>query len=400
MLEGFHPRAGTRQKAKQGRHDRDDQEREGKTQARRGEKQQNAGRRQGERKAHTCAQERRAAGCSEQGRKDPGQEVAKGPFASRSICCLVGTEGRHFEHAEQRQAEQPDHAGQSGHIDRVLELEAPQDVLAERQAQHNDSHRQGQERADNAGAVGDAGSSPLGRGDVLLLDKRVQLHRQHRQYARHDIEENPAGKGQQQHPQEASRSALGGGHVSRPHHHAGPVAGRVVVITQRGEHAGLGSIDLLVGAHPGHRHGHLGAEPLLAYLQLQQTADVFIGGKLLPFHLEALGFEHHRNRSVFSGSYGAIHQHAGELDDGRESRPGSRRADRLDLAFACWRHPNRHFERLLGLDPRHGQGCLDGEVRNRSRMDRVLLREVLHQRRIATRTLCCSARRNNLNGKL
>ena len=205
-LEFFHPRAGLGQKFQPRRipAQHDIRRRQAKAD---GEKNQNDdGRALREREAERGAQKRRGAGRRQNGgehavEKCAGRAVFRGEFARR---VQRASAERDFKHAEQIQRDERDERGEADDENRAAELHSPAGVMSGGLDADDDGGER-EKREQHAERVNQAEFADAARFAFGLADEAEDFQRDDRQHARHDVQNQPADEGVEQHLPERLR---------------------------------------------------------------------------------------------------------------------------------------------------------------------------------------------------
>ena len=184
QLEFYHPRAGLGQRAAQRGNERQREERQRQSQPQRGEHRQRLDQRQHQRRAHRGGHERPGARGGDEGGEQPGSErpaltvSAAGPYGGQ---LEQPREVRGDRHREQQQ---------SGHHQRLLQLERPAQFLpAGAQAQQQPAQREAGEH--DPGGIGQPVGPRLARAGIGR-SQRQRLEAEDREHAGHYVEQQPA----------------------------------------------------------------------------------------------------------------------------------------------------------------------------------------------------------------
>ena len=109
-----------------------------------------------------------------------------------------------FKHPEQVQRDERDKRGQAHDENRTAKLHPPASVIA-RRLDADDQGGEREEREQHAGRVDQAEVADTARLAFGLADEAEDFQRDDRQHARHDVENQPADEGEQQHLPERLR---------------------------------------------------------------------------------------------------------------------------------------------------------------------------------------------------
>jgi hypothetical protein len=185
--------------------------------------------RQGQRRAERRAHEGGGTGRGHGHRQHAGGELVEPGLACAPAGQAAGREIAEFEDAEQVQCDQREEQGQTDHHRRLLQLEAPADLVAAG-AQQQQQSGQREEAQHHTGRVSRCADVALVR---LLAYQRQRLQAEHREHAGHQIEQQAAQEGQQQAERQAGGRRRAAGGVRRVAGRAGR-AGRAHRCNRRG----------------------------------------------------------------------------------------------------------------------------------------------------------------------
>jgi len=166
-----------------------------------GEKNQHDERRAlGKREAERDAQKRRSAGRGQNGgqhavEKCTGRSVLGGNVSGRVECASAE---RDFKHAEQVQCDERDENGEADEKNGVAELHAPTGLMSGGLDADNNG-RECEKRNQHAGRIDQTHCADVARFAFGLADETEDFQRDDRQHARHQIQDQAADEGVEQH---------------------------------------------------------------------------------------------------------------------------------------------------------------------------------------------------------
>ncbi len=125
LLEGLHPRAGTREEARPGGLEAEQEIGCGEAESERGEDGEGDAGGLGEGKADGCSHERRGAGSGDDGGEDSGEEAAGVALLLREFAADAGEGEADVELSGEREREEEEARGEEGEEDRAIGAGSP-----------------------------------------------------------------------------------------------------------------------------------------------------------------------------------------------------------------------------------------------------------------------------------